>query len=161
MMLGMFHSTGPTASWPNSAPSWWAFLCYSVMSSSRLLSALISHKLHYLHRSRKKGQTPWHERYLFYFYRCRTPSASVLRQLKRYTAAYRLWQWQNRLAVATKAALHTSRFSFSTTRLLLVLLVVTYFSAAVASPDGVQLLQALTGNLAAWELSQLAGCRFR
>jgi len=115
----------------------------------------------YLHRSRKKGRVAWHVRFLHYYCRRRVPSASVMRQCRRYTLAFRLWRWQSRTAACIRAALHTSRFSFSTARVFLLLLLVTYVSAAAASPDGLQLLQVATGNLAALELSRLAGCRFR
>lgn len=116
---------------------------------------------HFMHRSRKKGRVAWHVRYLHYYNRCRVPPASVMRQCNRYAIAFKLWCWQSRTAACVRAALHTGRFSFSTARVFLILVLVTYFSAAAASPDGVQLLQVMTGNLAAWELSRLAGCRFR
>ena len=116
---------------------------------------------HYMHRSRKKGRVPWQCRYWACCTKGHQLPASVLRQLKRYKLAVRLWRWQSSTAACVRAALHTGRFSFNTSRVMLILLLITYCSAATATPDGVQLLQALTGNLAAWELSRLAGCRFR
>ena len=116
---------------------------------------------HYMHRSRKKGKVPWQIRYWTCYNKGQLLPASVLRQLKRYTLAFRLWRWQSNTAMCVRAALHTGRFTFSTSRVLLILILVTYCAAATATPDGVQMLQVLTGNLAAWELSRLARCNFR
>jgi hypothetical protein len=105
-------------------------------------------------RCRKKSRLCWVAGLLRRHSKGQPPTASQQRQYRRLEAATKQ---HDKAELRHKLAAGSSRASVSIFVLSLLLMI----SAAAATPAAVSGLQLVTGNLAMWELSHLAGWKFR
>jgi hypothetical protein len=112
-------------------------------------------------RSRKHGDDCWYYGLMSRRVKHKPPTSTQARRLRVYLSTITAHTQAVRRHVAVLLVTTFSLRGFRVLYPLLVLLCVSAFSAVVASPEGVQGMTCLTDNLAAWELSRLAGWRFR
>jgi hypothetical protein len=114
-------------------------------------------------RCRKKGRGPYWDIRLYHAWKAgQRMTGSLKRLFKRYSAAVEPWLHSKQRAARAQAATTWSiRLTGHSVIPALLLIVTCLIAVATASPDAVNINAHLTNNLAAWELSQLAGWRFR
>ena len=108
-------------------------------------------------RPRKKARGDWIAQLCRYANTGKLLTASLRRHARRYNLAV---QTYCRERAIYRAVTVDRGWGFKLGRPILLLALTSLLACAVATPDGINGLHQMTDNLAAWELSQLAGWRF-
>jgi len=136
------------ASWLQNGSKWWCMLLQPVAAFKEPLSG---------RRPGRNGYVNWTYEMFCRMHRRKPLTASINRHFRRYITA----QYQHDQAVRKhQAAVIVTGLSVKGLLPLMVLLLICMVAQATATPELLQGLQLLTSNLAAWELSHLAGWRF-
>ena len=108
-------------------------------------------------RPRKKERGDWIAQLCRYANTGKLLTASLRRHAKRYNLAVQTYCHERGIY---RAVTVDKGWGFKLGRPILLLALTSLLACAMATPDGINGLHQMTDNLAAWELSQLAGWRF-
>jgi hypothetical protein len=108
-------------------------------------------------RSRKKARPSWILDWVSYRRRGKLLTSSLRRHAKRFWLARRQYERATTTHFAATLATGISTWALMP---LVLLTITSILATAMATPDTVTGLHGMTNNLAAWELSHLAGWRF-